>query len=215
MDHRIQVIQIFAGYGYVRDNPVERYWRDAKISQIFEGTSNIQHIIIARELAKGGQVIMGKPRRQPDITGVVPAIYTPFNEDLSIDERSLQKLADRMASIDGVGGVFCIGHAGEVASLSPAERSRVVKNVAEAVAGRVPVLAGVYSDLIEELVEHAKSAKKAGASAVTVFPPNVFFGGATATSDRPFQWFQAIGKRAEIPMCVFQFPPGSGLGISH
>jgi alkylation response protein AidB-like acyl-CoA dehydrogenase len=47
-----QVIQIFAGYGYVRDNPVERYWRDAKISQIFEGTSNIQHIIIARELAK-------------------------------------------------------------------------------------------------------------------------------------------------------------------
>ena len=47
-----EVIQVFAGYGYVRDNPVERYWRDAKISQIFEGTSNIQHIIIARELAK-------------------------------------------------------------------------------------------------------------------------------------------------------------------
>jgi alkylation response protein AidB-like acyl-CoA dehydrogenase len=47
-----EVIQVFAGYGYVRDNPVERYWRDAKIAQIFEGTSNIQHIVIARELAK-------------------------------------------------------------------------------------------------------------------------------------------------------------------
>ena len=47
-----EAIQVFGGYGYVHDNPVERYWRDAKITQIFEGTSNIQHIIIARELAK-------------------------------------------------------------------------------------------------------------------------------------------------------------------
>jgi alkylation response protein AidB-like acyl-CoA dehydrogenase len=47
-----EAVQIFGGYGYVRDNPIERYWRDAKICQIYEGTSNIQHIIIARELAK-------------------------------------------------------------------------------------------------------------------------------------------------------------------
>jgi len=157
---------------------------------------------------------MATKRRQPEIKGVVPAIYTPFNEDFSIDEKSLQKLADRMASVDGVGAVFCIGHAGEVASLSPDERVRVVRNVAEAVAGRVPILAGVYSDSIEESVQHARDARKAGASAVTVFPPNVFFGGATADSERPFRWMAAIAKRAEVPICVFQFPPGSGLGYS-
>ncbi|RWI88902.1 acyl-CoA dehydrogenase family protein [Mesorhizobium sp.] len=47
-----EAVQIFGGYGYSKQYPVERYWRDAKIMQIFEGTNNIQHVIIAREVAK-------------------------------------------------------------------------------------------------------------------------------------------------------------------
>jgi alkylation response protein AidB-like acyl-CoA dehydrogenase len=43
-------IQIFGGYGYMRDYPVERLFRDAKITEVYEGTSEIQRIIIAREL---------------------------------------------------------------------------------------------------------------------------------------------------------------------
>ncbi len=45
-----QAVQIFGGYGYVKDYPVERYFRDAKITEIYEGTSEIQRIVIAREL---------------------------------------------------------------------------------------------------------------------------------------------------------------------
>ncbi|RWI88904.1 acyl-CoA dehydrogenase family protein [Mesorhizobium sp.] len=47
-----EALQVFGGYGYTRSNPVERYWRDAKITQIYEGTTNIQHIVIARILSK-------------------------------------------------------------------------------------------------------------------------------------------------------------------
>ncbi|HEY5547494.1 MAG TPA: acyl-CoA dehydrogenase family protein [Gemmatimonadaceae bacterium] len=43
-------MQILGGYGYVTDYPVERYFRDAKVTQIYEGTSEIQRIVIAREL---------------------------------------------------------------------------------------------------------------------------------------------------------------------
>ena len=43
-------VQIFGGYGYVKDFPVERMMRDAKINQIFEGTNQIQRIVIARHL---------------------------------------------------------------------------------------------------------------------------------------------------------------------
>ena len=43
-------VQIFGGYGYTRDFPVERFMRDAKIMQIYEGTNQIQRVIIAREL---------------------------------------------------------------------------------------------------------------------------------------------------------------------
>jgi alkylation response protein AidB-like acyl-CoA dehydrogenase len=44
-------VQVFGGYGYTRDFPVERYMREAKITQIFEGTNQIQRLVISRHLA--------------------------------------------------------------------------------------------------------------------------------------------------------------------
>jgi butyryl-CoA dehydrogenase len=46
-------VQVFGGYGYTRDFPVERFMRDAKIMQIYEGTNQIQRLVIARELLGG------------------------------------------------------------------------------------------------------------------------------------------------------------------
>ncbi len=46
-------VQIFGGYGYTRDYPVEKYMRDAKIMQIYEGTNQIQRLIITEGLSKG------------------------------------------------------------------------------------------------------------------------------------------------------------------
>ena len=43
-------IQVFGGYGYCQDYPVERFLRDAKITEIYEGTSEIQRLVIARGL---------------------------------------------------------------------------------------------------------------------------------------------------------------------
>ncbi|MBL8982546.1 MAG: acyl-CoA dehydrogenase family protein [Gemmatimonadetes bacterium] len=45
-----QAVQIFGGYGYVKEYPVEKLFRDAKVTEIYEGTSEIQRIVIAREL---------------------------------------------------------------------------------------------------------------------------------------------------------------------
>ena len=47
-------VQVLGGYGYTRDFPVERYMREAKVMQIFEGTNQIQRLVISRALAKGG-----------------------------------------------------------------------------------------------------------------------------------------------------------------
>jgi len=47
-----QAVQIFGGYGYVTDYPVERLFRDAKVTEIYEGTSEVQRVVIARELYK-------------------------------------------------------------------------------------------------------------------------------------------------------------------
>jgi butyryl-CoA dehydrogenase len=45
-----EAIQIFGGYGYTKEFPVERYYRDAKITEIYEGTSEIQRLVIARSI---------------------------------------------------------------------------------------------------------------------------------------------------------------------
>ncbi|WP_372733741.1 acyl-CoA dehydrogenase family protein [Nocardioides sp.] len=56
-DHAMKVttdaVQVFGGYGYTRDFPVERYMREAKVMQIFEGTNQIQRMVIARSLDQG------------------------------------------------------------------------------------------------------------------------------------------------------------------
>lgn len=50
VDVTTEAIQVFGGYGYTEDYPVERYFRDAKITEIYEGTSEIQRIVISKQL---------------------------------------------------------------------------------------------------------------------------------------------------------------------
>jgi alkylation response protein AidB-like acyl-CoA dehydrogenase len=47
-----EAVQIFGGYGFVKDYPVEKFYRDVKLCTIGEGTSEIQRIVIAKELLK-------------------------------------------------------------------------------------------------------------------------------------------------------------------
>lgn len=47
-----QAIQVFGGYGYVKEYPVEKYFRDAKVTEIYEGTSEVQRIVIGRAVSK-------------------------------------------------------------------------------------------------------------------------------------------------------------------
>jgi len=48
-----EAMQVFGGYGYSREYPVQRFWRDARVFRIFEGTSEIQYEVIAKRLIKG------------------------------------------------------------------------------------------------------------------------------------------------------------------
>ena len=52
MEVTTDAVQIFGGYGFMKDYPVEKYMRDAKITQIYEGTNQIQRVVIARNLIK-------------------------------------------------------------------------------------------------------------------------------------------------------------------
>ena len=61
MDVTTDAVQILGGYGYIKEYPVERMMRDAKITQIYEGTNQVQRLVIARE--------MRAERRSSPLTG--------------------------------------------------------------------------------------------------------------------------------------------------
>jgi butyryl-CoA dehydrogenase len=48
-----KAIQVHGGYGYVKEYDVERHWRDSRITAIYEGTSEIQRLVIASSVLKG------------------------------------------------------------------------------------------------------------------------------------------------------------------
>ena len=58
MEVTTDAVQVLGGYGYTRDYPVERMMRDAKITQIYEGTNQVQRIVMARQLLAGVQSII-------------------------------------------------------------------------------------------------------------------------------------------------------------
>jgi alkylation response protein AidB-like acyl-CoA dehydrogenase len=53
MEITTDAVQLLGGYGYTKDFPVERMMRDAKVTQIYEGTNQIQRIVMARQLLAG------------------------------------------------------------------------------------------------------------------------------------------------------------------
>jgi acyl-CoA dehydrogenase len=56
-------VQIYGGYGFIKDYPVEKLMRDAKIMQLYEGTSQIQRLVIARE------ILLPRPAEEPRAAG--------------------------------------------------------------------------------------------------------------------------------------------------
>jgi alkylation response protein AidB-like acyl-CoA dehydrogenase len=58
MEVTTDAVQILGGYGYMQEYPVERMMRDAKITQIYEGTNQIQRLVIAREMLKESRAFL-------------------------------------------------------------------------------------------------------------------------------------------------------------
>ena len=52
MQVAMDAVQVLGGYGYMKDYPVEKYMRDAKLHQIYEGTNQIQRLVVANELLR-------------------------------------------------------------------------------------------------------------------------------------------------------------------
>jgi acyl-CoA dehydrogenase len=61
MEVTVDAVQVYGGYGFIKEYPVEKLMRDAKIMQLYEGTSQIQRLVIAREILAPRQISDPEP----------------------------------------------------------------------------------------------------------------------------------------------------------
>ncbi|CUX54889.1 putative 4-hydroxy-tetrahydrodipicolinate synthase [Agrobacterium fabrum str. J-07] len=104
------------------------------------------------------------------LKGILPVLPTPFLANGGIDEAGMKRLV--VFALDkGVDGVVFPGFASEVETLNAAERAALLKIVVDAVAGRVPVVAGASAADWREVVEHGRAASALGIRHLMVQPP--------------------------------------------
>ncbi|QOY89742.1 dihydrodipicolinate synthase family protein [Paludibaculum fermentans] len=107
--------------------------------------------------------------------GVIPAITTPFLEDMSVDHEFFARHCQWQIE-NGCSGVVALGSLGEGATLTFEEKEAVLKTAVKAIGPNSPVVAGVSALSTDEAVRIAKMAADAGCSGLMVLPPYVYCG---------------------------------------
>ncbi|MDG5777977.1 4-hydroxy-tetrahydrodipicolinate synthase [Haloarculaceae archaeon H-GB2-1] len=141
------------------------------------------------------------------LTGVFPAMTTPFHDDDSIDFETLRADAQRLEAA-GVDGLVPVGSTGESATLSHDEHIEVVEAVVDAV-DDVPVIAGSGSNNTREALSLSKRSVEAGADALLLISPYY---------NKPEQrglldHYQTIADEVDVPQIVYNVPSRTGQNI--
>jgi 4-hydroxy-tetrahydrodipicolinate synthase len=145
-------------------------------------------------------------------SGIIPANILPFNPDFSINEPDYRRHLNWLASVPGVRGIVCNGHAAEVSSLTREERRRALAIALNEVGSGVPLIAGIYTESTLEAIMLAKDAEEEGAGGILVFPPALFMWGAQQRPEMVYRHFEMIADATDLPIVVFQYPPSTGMG---
>jgi 4-hydroxy-tetrahydrodipicolinate synthase len=141
--------------------------------------------------------------------GIIPAVTTPFDSAGEVDAAALE--SNLAALLDaGVHGIVATGTMGEAGSLSSAERRAIVQAVVRAVAGRVPVIAGVSAGTPAAAIALASDAADAGASALMMLPPVGYRGDAREIEAH----YRAVGEAAGLPLMAYNNPEASGTDLA-
>lgn len=133
-------------------------------------------------------------------TGSITALVTPF-KDGKVDEAALRRLIDFQIE-NGINGVVPCGTTGESATLNYDEHDHVIEVVIDAVAGRVPVIAGTGSNSTSETIQLTAHAKKAGADAALLIAP--YYN--KPTQQGLYEHYRRVAEEVEIPIILYNVP---------
>jgi len=147
------------------------------------------------------------PMQKTFLCGSYPPLLTPFRGG-KVDLEKFAELAERQAR-EGSHGVVVCGTTGEPSSLTPDERTELVKVAVEVIAKRIPVVAATGSQSFAETLEITTRAEKAGADAVLVVTPYYI-----KPSQRGLvEYFVSVGQRTELPLMIYHIPGRAAVSV--
>lgn len=143
--------------------------------------------------------------------GSITPLPTPFAAGgARVDTDAIKRLVEFQIK-NGSHGLSCTGTTGEPTSLSVEERRLVIRTVVEAVAGRVPVLAGTGSNHTQESIDLSRFAREAGAQGILVVAPYHV----KPSQQGLFEHFAAIARAVEgLPMMLYNIPGRAAVNIN-
>lgn len=136
---------------------------------------------------------------------IFPALSIPLNEDYSINEEELRSYVRWLADFEGIDGLVCNGHTGEITSFNREERKRIVEIVADEVGDRVMIISGVCAEGTLEAIDHAKDAQDAGADGILLMPPHIWLRFAMKQNSA-ISFFQRVSDAIDIGIIIHLYP---------
>lgn len=149
-------------------------------------------------------------RTKKELKGVLAAVTTPFSDDgNTVDEKNLRGQVERLVA-GGIHGIVPTGTSGEFLSLSDEEYRRVIELYVEAVAGRIPVIAGIGAMTNAKAIELAQHAERVGADAIMLVPP--FYDPLTFENLKVF--LSDVAASIKLPVVYYNVPGATGIQLS-
>ena len=136
------------------------------------------------------------------------AIVTPMHENGDVDYEQYAKLLEFQIA-NGTDAIIACGTTGESSTLTHEEHLEVIRYCVEAVAGRVPVVAGTGSNCTETAVYLSTEAEKSGADALLLVSP--YYN--KATQNGLYAHYKAVADSVELPILLYNVPSRTGCNI--
>jgi dihydrodipicolinate synthase/N-acetylneuraminate lyase len=155
--------------------------------------------------------------KNPRLTGYIASALVPYNPDLSINEQEYVKHLKEISKAERLCAVYVNALVGEVFTLEPEERRRLLTLARQTVPREIPILAGVIGNRMSEVVHAAHEAKESGADIIEVMPPfdALWLRRLMERDDAPYRFFKELAREVKMPMSVFKYSAERGLAYSN
>ena len=142
------------------------------------------------------------------LRGVITAMVTPLDQDLSLDQKGLERLIEHLIA-GGVHGIFILGTTGEAPNLPYSVRSELIERSCKLAGSRVPIIVGITDTSYQDALRMAAKSYECGAVAVVAAPPYYFQVGQPDL----LQYFKRMAADSPLPLFLYNAPLNTRLWI--